>query len=410
MVSLTIVSQAHGLLQAAEKEEGAGTFKLLGKPVQIEDEKDMSLVILSPDGKTVALWSRKTVQLYDMAAEKAIGKPLEHDHTKGTPLFSQDGKHFWTFMGHRERVPIGRLWDAATGEAEADPVKLDVDCHKALLSPDGKAILLQLSPDNNKFFPAELRDTTTGKRLIDPLAKSEKSSVTMSPDGKTLLAWGGGVVRFYNAADGKPIGKPLELAGVRMIVFSPNGKLVLAYCDRALEGSYLSLWDVETRKPVMKPIKADVYGGSVAFSADSKLLLTGNGRTGNDVAWAQLWDATIGKPMGEPLRIAQIKQPGNSTIEAAAFSPDYKFVVTACHGTKEGVKPTDKPPFPLCQLQLWDVSTLKPIGEPLWLPDRVTSIVFAPDGKSFITGSDGLSEQYVRHAARRWQMPDSQKK
>jgi len=95
---------------------------------------------------------------------------------------------------------------------------------------------------------------------------------------------------------------------------------------------------------------------SVAFSPDgARLLVAGDSA-------ARIFDATTGKPVGEPLRQAGL-------VWSAAFSPDGRRIATvASDGTA----------------QLWDASTGAP-GPALRHSYGLASVTFSPDGKRIAT-------------------------
>jgi WD40 repeat protein len=64
-------------------------------------------------------------------------------------------------------------------------------------------------------------------------------------------------------------------------------------------------------------------------------------------------------------------------VYAVAFSPDGTTVITGSYDRTA---------------RLWDVSTGRPIGQPLTHQDAVSAVAFSPDGTTVITGSrDGTA-------------------
>jgi eukaryotic-like serine/threonine-protein kinase len=99
---------------------------------------------------------------------------------------------------------------------------------------------------------------------------------------------------------------------------------------------------------------------AAAFSPDGKSVLTGG-----DDGLVQLWDAESGQPVGQPLN-----HPG--TVFAVAFSPDGSSLITGC---------SDK------MARLWHTATGQLIGSPFPHGGEVMAVAFSPDGKTILTGS-----------------------
>ena len=109
---------------------------------------------------------------------------------------------------------------------------------------------------------------------------------------------------------------------------------------------------------------------SAAYSPDGTRIVTA---CRDNTAWQ--WEATSGKPIGEPLR-------HEDTVTSAAYSPDGTRIVTACrdHTARQ-----------------WEVASGKPIGEPLHHESPVSSAAYSPDGTRIVTACED-------HTARQWEV------
>ena len=102
---------------------------------------------------------------------------------------------------------------------------------------------------------------------------------------------------------------------------------------------------------------------AAAYSPDGRVVLTGSAdRT------ARLWEATTGRPRGEPM-------PHDGPVMALAFSPDSRIVLTGTMalGTDTGYA------------RLWDLETARPLGPPLRQPSGLSEVAFSRDGRAFLT-------------------------
>jgi WD40 repeat protein len=150
-------------------------------------------------------------------------------------------------------------------------------------------------------------------------------------------------------------------AEVSSVAFSPDGnKIVSGSRDNTLR-----LWDATTGKPIGQPFTehTDAQTLSVAFSPDGNKIVSGS--TDKTV---RLWDATTGKPIGQPFT------GHKDVVLSVAFSPDGNKIVSGSF---------DK------TVRLWDATTGKPIGQPfIEQTDAVYSVAFSPDGNKIVSGGN----------------------
>jgi dipeptidyl aminopeptidase/acylaminoacyl peptidase len=153
-----------------------------------------------------------------------------------------------------------------------------------------------------------------------------------------VTASGDKTARLWDAASGKPIGKPMEHKdGVYSAQFSPDGqRLVTASRDETAR-----LWDVASGREISEPME-HVY--SAHFSPDGQRVVTASE---DGTAW--LWDAASGKEIGKPTIGTELR----------------------CDETA----------------RLWDAASGREIGEPMEHKDEVYSAHFSPDGQRLVTAS-----------------------
>jgi WD40 repeat protein len=225
----------------------------------------LTLVALSPDGKTLAIGSFDgPVQLWDVASRRRIGGPLTgHTRPVSSIVFSPDGKTLASgSMDHTVR-----LWDVAS-QRQIGPLFTDHTTVDSLaFSPDGKT--LAIGTDDRTV---RLWDVASHRQFGAPLTghAAPVDSLAFSPDGGTLASGSAdGTVRLWNVVTRRGIGAPLtgHTESVTSVAFSAEGKTL------AIGGGNVDLWDVTTRRQIGAPL---TRGGVVAFSPDSKGLVTGS--------------------------------------------------------------------------------------------------------------------------------------
>ncbi len=225
----------------------------------------------------------------------------------------------------------------------------------AAFSPDGKTILT-----GGDDHTARLWDAATGRPIGKPIRHDgEVLSVAFGPEGKTILTGSQDrTARHWDAVTGQPVGSPFPHgAEVMAVAYSPDGRTILT---GSLDNS-ARLWDVAASKPICRIMRHDAAVFSVAFSPDGKSILTGGG----DHA-ARLWNVGTGQPIALPLG-------HRAVVLAVAYSPDSKSVLTGSGDLT---------------VQSWDAATGKPVGEPIQHRMKVRAVAFSPDGRTILTGSD----------------------
>jgi WD40 repeat protein len=267
-------------------------------------------IALSPDGaRLVSSSLDDTVGLWDTATGRKIYSLPGHGKYGGyRPVaFMPDGKHF---LSCGDDLYL-RKWDVKTGKAllehalrptgvkvpdpedEARDRERFFDLGEGTFSPDGKTFVMIAGNEFHVF------DTATGKDLRQIANEgSHVASLTISPDGKMLLA----------SAWGKPVQTKL-----------PDGRTRIS----SEKNHPVCLWDLSTGKMLKQILLPDGGAGPVAFSADGKLFATATDKPERRI---RLWDTVKGEEVGTITGF-------RSVVRSLAFSTDGKRLISGMDDT-----------------------------------------------------------------------------
>jgi WD40 repeat protein len=259
-------------------------------------------IVCSKDGRTAATMSGgRQVRLWNVNAETAIGKPLEHGPTAliHNVLFSPDGRSVITVGGGQVR-----FWDAATAKPDGSPLSLNKMVEGVWLSPNGQ-VLLTSTKEELRFW-----DTTTRLPLGTPVRPGTRFA-HFAPDSKSVAVGGPGV-RLIGVPSDLQSRLPLEAGGpCRDVTITRDGRFTVAVVGM----SGCRLWDIATGEP-----RADLPPGDFILNADGAYLLK---RSAPPAATRiRRWDPATDRDVGQPIGV----EGHTSTI---TFSPDGRFVAVA---------------------------------------------------------------------------------
>jgi WD40 repeat protein len=310
-------------------------------------------VSFSPDTRLASVNDGSVINVVDIQTGEQISQPLKGNvNNIGDMAFSPDGKMLAS-VGGKGVI----LWDLGN----RNPLGLVLHKHggsSLTISPDGKTLAADTFFDDGSWRGSiGLWDITT-HNLIGQLDSADKP-VTFSPNGKMLATGSSDGVILWDAATHKLIDQ-FQLGAntyISSLAFSPDGEMVAAG-----NGLVVTLWDLENHAFSGQPLKANTaIVESMAFSPDGKTLAVGD--ASNAII---LWDIQTRH---------SIKWTASSDdVDSVAFSPDGETLASTSRDGK---------------IMLWDVKSQKAIERPFIVPTSAipTTLSFSPDGKMLASGN-----------------------
>ncbi|MCB1085758.1 MAG: TIR domain-containing protein [Verrucomicrobiae bacterium] len=212
-LSRTEFQFARQLLDLAERETGAARWEQRAKAHARLAKSRKS----DPQNRAAAILGLEEIR---RVANRGAIRTFPVGPSVTGAVFSPGGSSVLIWAGNQ-----ARLWNAASGQPFADPLRHEDAVTSAIFSPEGGRILTA-SLDNT----ARLWDATSGRPLADPLRHEDAvTSAVFSPEGGRILTasgfWGNlGIARLWDAATGELLAESssclnclLETAGGRRL-------------------------------------------------------------------------------------------------------------------------------------------------------------------------------------------------
>jgi len=254
-----------------------------------------------------------------------------------------------------------------------------------IFTPDGERLI---SAGDDKVIRVWNLQTGFTEKTIRGLTATgvagKIQSMALSPDGRTLAVGVyfphdeglenavnldgdyAGFLRLYDIETGEMTGRLKgHKSSVLGLAFSPDSRfLVSGGGKRSNSNTVAIVWDVAQRKAIhyLKGHKSEIY--AVGFTPDGERVVTGS-----DDRTLMLWDRSSGR------RIKKMKGHDDA-VRALSVSPTGDVIAS---GAKDRT------------IRLWDAHTGKPRGVLATQESQVTALSFGPAGKRLVSGS-GLGD------------------
>ncbi|WP_345577998.1 WD40 repeat domain-containing protein [Nonomuraea rosea] len=375
----------------------AASGALLGRPIECQSRTANSVamglvgdrrVIVSGHAVEFDELGKETgdgeVRLWDAVTGSPIGEPLR-GHTgavRSVAIGEVDGRVIVVSAGDDGTI---RLWDPATGTPVDEPLRGHTGAVQsvAIGRIDGRAVIVSGGADNK----VRVWDAVTGSP-IGPLRghlTAEKSfhhntvksvAVGQVEDRAVIVSGGGdGVVRMWDTTADLPQGHLDEVLSLAPGVVDGRSVIISGGNDGTIR-----MWDATTGAPVGEPLGngiGAVHSVAVGHTSDGHVLLVA-------LTWGsvRIWDAVTGALVAE--------LPNQSVNRIAVGTVAGRSVIVTVGAVYDDAGKTWKK-----AVQLWEVGTGTPIGEPRVVPDRVASLtVVEVGGRTLIVS--GREDQSLR--------------
>ncbi|BCY09091.1 WD40 repeat domain-containing protein [Actinoplanes sp. L3-i22] len=367
------------------------TAEQVGGPLTYPAEAVEAMIALpAPDGTALLAVAYQDVdgslvQVWDPVAGERVGEPLPgpYDGSGLAAVPVPGGRHLLAVID--ESNGALRLWDPVTGEPRLGPLgagsvpkKLDAWAVTAMITPDGRSLLLTLHGDDKEAVVRSW-DPVSGQELRPLLrtrhdeANPYRMAVLPLPDGRLVLALSRGheddgfVVRLWDTATGDMIGDPLRGDGLMPVPAADGTVPLLAVGD--------GLWDPGSGRRVGDAGTNGVPAPIAAVpSPDGPTLLAGPGPDGR--LW--LWDPAAVRPLPAGERVGPVALLTPVTL------PGGRTLLATC-GTSEFGGPVDE------AVRFWDALTGEPVAPTLTGHARGVSAMASaplPDGRVVVVTCD----------------------
>jgi WD40 repeat protein len=348
-------------LKAAGFSSDGKTLITLGSPSNGGQSSDLKV-----EKRLIQHWEVGTGKLL---RKFEVKRPSEHG-SGSFPIVSADGRFCLDSDGNFLHDPEWVIvWDAATGKTIAQVAERPNHGAPIALSRDGKTLAIVRQTKSLSETELCLYDLPAGKlRHVIQREGYSHYAPQFSPDGKWLVTAGRDSICVWDTATGRLL---REISGIRgHVCFTADGRRMACGAHKAIR-----LYSLPDLAEIRRFEQHQCAVRFMSFSADGKWLVSGH----EDVV--AVWDVSTGKQVSFV--------PGHqSPICSLAFSADGRSLASGSRGDGTAY--------------VWDLATRKPRYRFTGHHFAAASVAFAPDGRTLATGDGspwvqtGGGERHIR--------------
>jgi WD40 repeat protein len=276
-----------------------------GSTLSVYDDRfRCSLVDMSSgqSRETANLWGREEPDLLKMFERFPPLPPFQAFWDENRRAREPELKKRWFMVSADRRVRVRLEWDLITVTDQADQThiaELPVDFNPAWVFSNERVPLPVLSSDGQWLACQDSYSTFKVIRLVagaKPTTikrEGQRPCLAISPDGKILAVGTSSGLELFDTANGNQLKHIVQGEPCTSVTFSPDGKTLAASIavpgGEEMHGA-VRLWDlVSWQNEVSIPIhNAKVL--SLAFSPDCRYLAAGHFRWSNPRMEVSIWD------------------------------------------------------------------------------------------------------------------------
>ena len=391
------------------------------RSVSLAQDNNPSSVSFSPDSRSLALGGNQAVKLLDVASLQFLGTLGGHPREVEALSFRADGKVLAAASGD-----LVKLWDMAARKPLAwlrprGPFPDSAGFVRgAAFNPEGNLITATRFADAvyGKFQSTEVQlwDTRPGPtvafRCLDAGKPISRSSMSFSPDGKTLATVIGPDLVLWRIATGR---KGPTFPGSKdwrqLAQLNADGQTLVDVVWPIGEGGVVNSWDVATQKPRgSQPLHLRGDSGTLALTRDGRTLAASRevviARGPTDI---QLVDVLSGDEVRTlaaghgPLGVTALAFREDGRILASGGADGSVILWNAASGSKQATMERHATPVYSLALspdgkevasgsydgtiKFWDANSGKELATSRGHTNLVASLAFSPDGKTLASAS-----------------------